>query len=58
MRSQVNSIVIYSQGSFTLQELYKMPMHYVREIEEALIEKNEKEKQALDQAKGKNRQTF
>ena len=35
-----------------------MPMHYVKEIEEALIEKNEKEKQALDQAKGKNRQTF
>jgi Neuraminidase (sialidase) len=53
LRKQVYEIVIYSQGSFTIKELYQLPLYQIQEILDSFKEKQEKEKQMLDQAKGK-----
>jgi hypothetical protein len=52
IRKEIFDIVLYSSGAFNISELWNVPLGYLKEITQAIIDKNEKEKQALDKAKG------
>lgn len=52
LRKEVYDVVLYSGGAFKISELWNVPVNYLREITKAIVDKNEKEKQALDKAKG------
>ncbi len=45
-------LALYSEGSFRIEEMFKMPANYLSEMTEALSKKKEKEKQAMDKARG------
>ena len=51
-------MALYSNGSYTVQDLHNMTMQQVKEIQECMQEKVELEKQAREQSKGTNRKTF
>ena len=53
IRKQVYDIVLYTEGAFSIKELYQMPVYQATEIIESFTEKNRKEKEAIDQASGK-----
>ena len=53
LRKQVYDIVLYSEGAFTIKELYQLPQYQISELLEAFTEKNRKEKKAIDSASGK-----
>jgi len=48
--------VLYSEGNFTMNDVWGMPMYYFNEIVEAMSSKAERQKQAL--SKKSNTQTF
>jgi len=58
LRKQVYDIVLYTEGAFSVKELYNMPLYHTSEIIESFAEKNTKEKEAIDAASGKNTQKF
>lgn len=58
LRKQVYDIVLYTEGAFSVKELYNMPLYQTSEIIESFSEKNRKEKEAIDAASGKNTQKF
>tara|TARA_A100001035_G_C27612035_1_gene421394 strand:- start:50 stop:217 length:168 start_codon:yes stop_codon:yes gene_type:complete len=49
----VNDVQIHTNGAFTRQELYHMPVRDFLEIRKTLQENNEKQKQAMQSSKGK-----
>jgi hypothetical protein len=51
-------INVNSEGTFNIEELVLMPSYYVSEIIESFKSKNEREKQAMNAASGKNTRTF
>tara|TARA_B100001175_G_scaffold297534_1_gene287359 strand:- start:6579 stop:6743 length:165 start_codon:yes stop_codon:yes gene_type:complete len=51
-------LVIYTDGCFRYDDLLSYTVPLVREIHEAINEKNEKTKEAMESSKGKNRRTF
>ena len=55
IRKTINQIALFSNGSYTIQDMYNMPMYFLEEIKETMIDKAEAEKQHL--SKGK-KQTF
>lgn len=54
----VNQLALYSQGSYTVQDMYNMTLPHLEEIKDEMNTKVEKEKQAYETASGKNRKTF
>lgn len=58
IRKVINQIALYSNGSYTVQDLHNMTMEQVKEIQECMQEKGELEKQAREQSNGTNRKTF
>lgn len=53
LRKQIYDIVIYSEGAFTMKELYQLPVYQIDEILDSFKERNQKQQEALDQSKGK-----
>lgn len=51
-------IVLYTEGCFSYSELENYTIPIIRDIHEAISEKNEKTKEAMESAKGTNRRTF
>lgn len=58
MREAVFKLMVYSEGVFNLQDLYALPLYQHDEIMESFTEKSKQQQDRLDQAKGKNTQTF
>ncbi len=58
LRKQVYDIVLYTEGAFSVKELYNMPLYHTSEIVESYADKNTKEKEAIDAVSGKNTQKF
>jgi hypothetical protein len=52
MRKDVFDISLYSSGAFKISEMFDMPIRILYELRESIVDKNEKEKQALDKSKG------
>lgn len=50
--------MVYSEGIFNLEDLYALPLYQHDEIMETFSEKSKQQQDRLDQAKGKNTQTF
>lgn len=55
IRKTVFDAVLYSEGSFNLNEIWSMPFYYFEEVIEAMSDKNEKIKQATQKS---NKKTF
>jgi len=53
LRKQIYDIVIYSEGAFTMKELYQLPVYQIDEILDSFKERNQKQQEAIDQSKGK-----
>ena len=53
LRKQVYDIVLYTEGAFSVKELYHMPLYHTTEIINSLSEKNRKENEAIEAASGK-----
>lgn len=58
LRSSVFKLMVFSEGVFNLQDLYALPLYQHEEIMESFSEKSKQQQERLDQAKGKNTQTF
>ena len=58
IRRLLIDIVTYSEGMYHVNELVLMPRYYINDILDSIKEKNEKHKQAIDSARGKNTRTF
>ena len=58
LRQAVFKLMVYSEGVFNLQDLYSLPIYQHDEIMETFSEKSKQQQERLDQAKGKNTQTF
>jgi hypothetical protein len=54
----INDIALFSGGSYTVNDMWSMPINYVLELQEAIIEKADKEKEAIERANNKNKQVF
>ncbi len=52
-RKEIYDIVIYSEGAFTIKELYQLPMYQITEIVNSFTEKNKREQEAIDAQSGK-----
>lgn len=50
--------MLYSEGAFNYSNLEQYPMRLISDINDAMQTKNEKQKEALESAKGTNRRTF
>ncbi len=57
-RSLINQIALYSQGSYTVQDMYNMTVLQLEDIKEEMLNKAENEKQAIEKSRGTNRKTF
>ncbi len=57
-RSLINQIALYSQGSYTVQDMYNMTVLQLEDIKEEMLNKAETEKQAIEKSRGTNRKTF
>lgn len=55
IRKTINQVALFSNGSYTLQDMYNMPMYFLEEIKETMIEKAETEKQNMQKGR---KQTF
>jgi|TARA_R110002153_G_scaffold218746_1_gene371152 hypothetical protein len=53
LRKQIYDIVLYTEGAFSVKELYHMPLYHTTEIIESFSDKNTKEKEAIEAASGK-----
>ena len=53
LRKQIYDIVLYTEGAFSVKELYQMPIYQATEIVASYSEKNRKESEAIDAASGK-----
>lgn len=53
MRKNMNQIALYSNGCFKVNDMLHMPLAYLDEIKETMVEKNEAENK-----NSKNRQTI
>lgn len=58
IRRSLIDIVTYSEGMYHVNELVQMPRYYINDILDSIKEKNEKHKQAVESASGKNKRTF
>jgi hypothetical protein len=57
-RTIVNQLALYSNGSYTVQDMYNMTFPQLEEIQDVMKQKIEAEKQAYETARGTNRKTF
>ena len=57
-RKVVNEIALYSNGSYTVSDMWQMPWEFVKEITETIVDKQKKEQEAMQQRDGKTRKTF
>lgn len=51
-------IVLYTEGCFSYAELENYTIPIIRDIHEAIVDKNKAQKEAMESAKGTNRRTF
>lgn len=51
-------LMVFSEGVFNLQDLYALPLYQHEEIMESFSQKSKQQQERMDQAKGKNTQTF
>ena len=58
LRQVINQVALYSNGSYTIQDMYNMTIPHVEEIKDEMIDKVDKEKQAMEKARGTNRKTY
>lgn len=58
MRQSINDIALYSNGSYTVQDMYNMTQPQVSELLEAMNTKQDKEKEAIERAQGKNKTVY
>ena len=57
-RQVINQIALYSQGSYTVQDMYNMTMPMIEEIRDEIMDKSRLEKERLEQARGTNLKTY
>lgn len=57
-RSSINQIALYSQGSYTVQDMYNMTVLQLEDIKDEMIKKADDEKKAIEKSRGTNRKTF
>ena len=55
MRQTIHDISLYSNGSYTVQDMYNMTQPMVNELLDAMNRKMDKEKEAYEKVKGKNK---
>lgn len=58
MRQSINDIALYSNGSYTVQDMYNMTQPQVSELLEAMNTKQDKEKEAMERAQGKSKTVY
>lgn len=58
LRQSINDISLYSNGSYTVQDMYNMTQPMVNELLEAMNRKMDKEKEAYEKVQGKNKTVF
>ena len=58
MRKIINSIALFTNGSYTVQDLHSMTVPQIEEIQQLMREKAEFEKQAVNKARGRNTKTY
>ena len=56
-RSLINQIALYSQGSYTVQDMYNMTVWQLEDIKNEMFKKADEEKQASERSRGTNRKT-
>jgi hypothetical protein len=49
---------LYSDGNFTMNDVWQMPLYYFHEIIEAMTDKAEKQKEQLQKSRNKTRRTL
>jgi adenine C2-methylase RlmN of 23S rRNA A2503 and tRNA A37 len=52
IRKQVYNLTLYSEGVYKTSDMWIMPLSMIKELDEALAEKNEKIKEAMNKSKG------
>ena len=58
MRQSINDISLYSNGSYTVQDMYNMTQPMVNELLDAMNRKQDKEKEAMERAQGKSKTVY
>ena len=58
IRKQLIDITLYTEGCFSYKELEEYPVTVIKDINEAIKEKNERTREMMDQAKGTKRKVF
>ena len=58
LRKIINSIALFTNGSYTVQDLHSMTLPQIEEIQQLMKEKSEAEKQAIDKARGRNTKKY
>lgn len=54
IRNILNDIVIYTEGSYNIKDLFIMPLYFIKEILDRIDKKNEKLKEELDKSSNKH----
>lgn len=49
---------MYSQGSYTVQDMYNMTVLQLEDIKNEMFKKADEEKKAIEKSRGTNRKTF
>lgn len=52
IRKQIYNLTLYSEGVYKTSDMWIMPLIMIKELDEALAEKNEKIKEAMNKSKG------
>ena len=55
IRNSINDISLYSNGSYTVQDMWNMTQPMINELMESMNRKMDKEKEAYEKAKGTNK---
>ena len=52
IRKQIYNLTLYSEGVYKTSDMWIMTLSMIKELDEALAEKNEKIKEAMNKSKG------
>lgn len=58
IRNMLNDIVLYSEGAYSIKDLYIMPMYFIKEILDRIEDKRKKTEEEIQKANGKNLTVF
>jgi hypothetical protein len=57
-RTMINTIALYSNGSYDVRDMWNMTLPHIEEIQDVIVDKNKKESDATKAASGRTTKTF